>query len=193
MSSLTPIDPFASILAAAAEIKPSPEVKQKVKRSAAAGSLPDRVLLLDCSGSMAGQVGGLRKIEILAMAIERLNLTEWRIFTFNSSVQESRYIPEPSGGTDMGRAIELIARECLPAETLIVGDGLPDSEAAALRAAKKLPGIISTLYVGPDRDIKATEFMLKLARQGGGRAHVQDLTQGPQRLASAMKLLGAGN
>lgn len=184
--------PFDAILAAAAKVKPSEATAERFRRVRVTGG--ERVLLLDCSGSMGEWVGAKRKIDILRSAIGQLDLSQYRIYAFSSGAEEVQpfAIPDPSGGTALHFAIGLAASQCNPQETLIVSDGMPDSKALALDAAARLPGVISTLFIGSDQDSEAIAFMRQLARLGCGRSH-QDLSLGVERLAGAMKALGAGN
>jgi hypothetical protein len=189
MSNLT--TPFSAIIAAAAKTKPGPEVKNKVTRLNTAGHA--KVLLLDCSSSMRGRVNGGRKIDILRGAIEALTLDEWRIYVFNSATRLilPNQIPEPSGGTNLGEALRVISAEDT-VETLVVSDGVPDSEDDALSAAALVQGVISTLFVGDDFDSSAKNFLRRLSSAGCGKCYSQDLNAGPLILAQAIKFLGPG-
>jgi hypothetical protein len=183
--------PFASIIATAAKTQPSEEVKRRVTRLHAEGRT--KVLLLDCSSSMGGRVNGGRKIDILRGAIAALTLDEWRIYAFNSRTDLilPTQIPEPSGGTNLGEALRVISAEDT-VETLVVSDGVPDSEDDALSAAALVQGVISTLFVGDDFDSSAKNFLRRLSRAGCGKCYSQDLNAGPQILAQAIKFLGPG-
>ncbi len=185
MSNLT--NPFDAILAQAAATRPTAEIAAKAQRINCKGS--DKVLLLDCSGSMGEFVGGRRKVDILEAALMQIDLHAWRVIAFSDRALETKVIPVPSGSTDMAQAIDLAIAVSRPRQTLVISDGLPDSEVAALASANRLSGTISTLYVGSDRDKKAIEFMARLARLGCGKAHAQNLELGHKQLAEAVKML----
>jgi hypothetical protein len=71
------------------------------------------------------------------------------------------------GGTNLAGALEVAARR-KPRKTIVISDGLPDSEIAALEAAERMTGAIDTIYCGPDEH-PAVQFLQKLSRQTGGR------------------------
>lgn len=138
-----------------------------------------RLLLVDISGSMGNYVGSMRKIDMLRQALNRPLAPDERAFAFHSCVfplDSLQSIPEPDGATALHLAIES-GYPFNPIHTLVVSDGMPDDKQQALRAAKKLTGTISTLYIGSDNDAVAIQFMRDLARQGCGTADVCDLSK----------------
>jgi hypothetical protein len=176
--------PFDNLLATAGKLQPSEANLKKIERLNTTQGV--KILLLDLSGSMAEYVGDQRKVDILQCAIQGICL---KTFGFNSSVFELYgTLPEPAGGTGLHLAIKHI-RKMQPMETLIVSDGLPDSEEQALAAAQKLTGMISTLYIGSDSNHKAIDFMNRLARLGCGISYAQDLQLGSYQLSESIRSL----
>jgi hypothetical protein len=152
------------------------------------------VVLCDCSGSMAESAGGRRKIDHATEALASVlpNVPGAVVVAFSSDAEESLLgsvttLPEPSGGTAMHRGISAAGAHN-PRLTVIISDGLPDSEEAALAAAEKLPGRIDVIYCGPDSDATALAFMRRLARIGCGTVVPVNLAT-PRALTSAVQRL----
>lgn len=191
------INPLQNLLDQAAELPDSGQVKkfaQRVTPSSRRASQTS-ILLLDISGSMGAVISGKRKIDILRGALNRPLEPDEMAFAFNSicePIPDLRAIPDPLGGTALHFAIKAI-KPHKPRQTLIVCDGKPDDPAQALSAARSLSGVINTLYIGPDSDRAAIEFMRQLARLGCGQSAVYDLRDGPILLGQAIqKLLPQG-
>ena len=190
------LNPLQSLISQASQLQDSGAAKkyqQRVFPSAKQKAGSSKILLLDISGSMGEYVsdyyGGRRKIEILQNAIAPI-ARHYEILAFSSDTQwiKCGILPEPCGGTAMHLALA-VAAEVRPAQTLVVSDGHPDDEKAALATAKRLTGTISTLYIGSDSDNKAIEFMRKLARLGCGQADVMELSLGAGLLQEKVQKL----
>lgn len=179
------INPLDSILSQASNLPESGALEPYAQRLNTKTS-DVSVIMLDVSGSMAETVeSGQRKIDVLRQAVSRPKQGNEIIITFGSfasSIPSFEQIPEPFGGTNMADAIN-IALPLIPYSTLIISDGLPDSKAQALNSAKKLSGIINTLFIGRDDDTEAKAFMRELAFIGCGRAQVCDISN-PQMIPS---------
>jgi uncharacterized protein with von Willebrand factor type A (vWA) domain len=131
------------------------------------------VVLADCSGSMEDLIGSqnMRKCDHLRIALEDVLLAFPKIkliaFHFTAKViTDAARLREPQGGTNMAAALRL-AQKFKPRKTIVISDGLPDNERAALKAADELTGAIDTIYCGPDAH-PAAEFLRKLSRSSGG-------------------------
>ncbi len=137
------------------------------------------VVLCDCSGSMDDGIGGLdlSKFEHLKIALEDI-LQTWpqiKLVAFSSLAKEvkgPKNLPPPGGGTDLARAL-LFAAKWRPRKTIVISDGMPDHEGAALAAAQGLTGAIDTIYCGPDEH-PAVEFLRRLSRECAGSSVVWD-------------------
>jgi hypothetical protein len=113
-------------------------------------------------------------------AISSIGWQDYQLVCFNFKVvpiQDVRDICEPFGGTALHRAIDYAA-SLYPSQTLVISDGEPEDEYAAIKSAEKLSGTISTLYVGDDSNKEAIAFMMKLAKLGCGKPYVQSLDEG---------------
>lgn len=129
------------------------------------GSAPaTSALLLDVSGSMCAHVGANVR------AIDRLrelaaDFTDVRRFEFSDDCVElgaNDTISEPHMGTAMGNAFDHVKAHDVN-HVIVLTDGAPDNEAAALKAANGLK--VDVIYCGPP---PAPPFLEKLARQTGG-------------------------
>lgn len=138
------------------------------------------VVLADCSGSMADLVGssGISKFRHLQIALEDIQqgFPKIRLVAFGSIAKEingPKHLPDPcrgmsfGGSTNLAGALELAALR-KPRKTIVISDGLPDSESDALEAADRMTGAIDTIYCGPDSH-PAVEFLQRLSRRTGGR------------------------
>ena len=136
----------------------------------------DLVILADVSGSMSRD----RKYERLRREL----LAIWgqrpaRLMAFASDLHwcdSPHDLPAPYGSTYLDGAL-LAAAELWPGEVLVVSDGLPDNTVAALEAAKKVPGVISVLFVGSDEEQRGAEFLRQLATLSGGMFIHKDLAK----------------
>ena len=142
-------------------------------------------VLADCSGSMGDLVGnsGMTKFRHLQIALADLEqgFPSIKLVAFGSIakvIKCSAQLPDPTkgmslgGGTNLAGALEL-AGQWKPRKTIVVSDGMPDSESAATAAAQAMTGAIYTIYCGPEGH-PAIEFLRSLAKDTGGHAAVWD-------------------
>lgn len=121
-------------------------------------------LLIDTSGSMADHLGDSRTRHSV-MQDTLSNIEGYRRFSFNTNCKEIKsedVLPRPSGGTNLALAFATVKAMNM-AHIILVTDGQPDSEAAALDSAKGLK--IDIIYIGPD---PMPLFLKKLAEVSGG-------------------------
>lgn len=160
----------------------------------------DCVLLCDTSGSMDRRdtASGRRRIdhlaEILTDVLSRVRVRA--LFTFDSWVREvplaqSMDLPEPSGGTALDLGLDTVAdMQPLPEQVILITDGTPNSEEAAIASVQRLRRVVLTCYyVGPDHDAYALNFLERLASYGaaGSSAAARSIVQTKQ-LAQAIVL-----
>jgi hypothetical protein len=154
------------------------------------------VILADTSSSMDEGAGSTTKIEILRRALDQVvpDLASCRLISFDSFarlVPSPSALPTPNGGTALHLALDLAAT-FRPGRTLVLSDGRPDDEAAALASGERLPGRIDCIFCGPDSDRQGKDFLARLARLGCGNFEHADLARSSSlRLATmARGLLG---
>jgi hypothetical protein len=144
-----------------------------------------RCLLLDVSGSMVSLMPtGTRKIDRLRELAK--DFPHERIFVFADGCRETTAVPEPHGGTDLAGAFRHV-REHGVCHVVLITDGLPDNEQAALREAAGLK--VDVLYAGP---LPQPDFLSRLALATGGHGQVVDLGDRALLGGSVRGLLGDG-
>ena len=152
------------------------------------------VVLADVSGSMASSAwGGHTKHAVLREAIAAtLQTANHQLIAFSdrvTPVTSAASLPPADGGTALHLALDAaIARD--PGRILVISDGEPDNEAAALAVAARFKGVIDVLYIGPDSNAAAMRFLQRLALAGHGRFHGSDISRaGQPALAHSIQLL----
>lgn len=183
------INPLQAIISKAAATLPvATGAADRAKKQSDAR--PNVLAILDVSASMAlpGH-GGQRRIDILRTAIAAL--PPMPLLSFSTTTTISMTIPEPCGSTNMAAALREGAA-MNPRTVIVISDGQPDDDLAALRAARHFQCAIHTLFVGPEIDREAIDFMAQLAKAGmtWGRSDIHDLRLSHQApLSSAIAAL----
>lgn len=154
-------------------------------------------LLLDTSGSMdcsiqAEEGPDVRPIELLFKAVrETPECAGLRAFTFNSRCQPLEVIPSESdalnfpanGGTALDEAFHFVKAAGFYS-AILVTDGAPDSESAALTAAYGMH--LGIIYIG---NPPVPSFLQRLADVTGGTfalADLRDLKQLESAIVAAL-------
>jgi hypothetical protein len=196
MSSRELSNPLQSLIAGAAKSLPATTGATARYHARLDGAGSSVAILADVSSSMDERAGSRRKADVLGEALVTLwpELPAARLIAFGSTAREvdsPADLPAPSGGTALHLALDAAAAH-RPGRTVVISDGRPDSEDAAIAAADGVPGVIDVIYCGPDSDAQAIAFMHRLARKGGGRVVVRDIAREARpRLAPALRgLLG---
>lgn len=178
----------------------APSLKDRLQKlqSGAGGPLAQRVaqrlntqrveeqcLLLDVSGSMAEDCGdGRAKIDALKEIARDFAQVKQFCFSYDCVQGAPR---AAAGNTDMAGAFATIKargiRHCV-----LITDGIPDSEPAALAAASGLK--IDVIYVGPPPE---PPFLARLARASGGQYGAGSLAQQKQIAQQVKTLLALPN
>ena len=176
-----------------AETKLATSLKEMIQKKEAKDvqSRPT-VLVCDCSGSMSDMAKTATKIAILAKTVNTLQtqFSNIKIIRFSSSAQlVSELHPSASGGTALHKALDL-AVSLRPAKVIVLSDGIPDNEDAALRSASKLSCPISCIYIGPEGGF-GWEFLKRLATGKGGQFSDVNLSQESQLESKIRKMLSA--
>lgn len=188
-------NPLQQLIDQAKQLENSGQLDRYAER-VSANPIGGSVVIIDTSGSMeeVGH-GRMRKIDILREAVDRPLHPGEVVIAFSSTCKilpDLQSIPESGGGTALHMALER-AIEFSPKSTLVVCDGKPNSKSEAFAVAGRLPGIINTLYIGPDDDLDAIQFMADLARVGCGIPQRCDVRfQNPKQLGEAITRLLPG-
>lgn len=133
------------------------------------------VVLFDRSGSMDNHdgPGGRMRWTVAVDELEKLqaaNPGQVGLVQFDDTAE---FVPGgvpdmPRGGTDLAGALDYVKRMDGLVSFVVVSDGYPDSPTDALYAASSFTSRIDCVYVGPEHDARAAEFMRKLAGEHGG-------------------------
>lgn len=136
------------------------------------------VILADVSYSMGGPAwGGQRKIDVLRQAVAgAMQQTGAQLVAFSAAPRNVSSVPEPESNTDLAAALRHV-KDMNPGVTLIISDGLPDNEAAALAVARTFRGAIDVLYIGPETNHAAIAFMKKLSAAADGTVRTHDVAR----------------
>ena len=189
------INPLQRLIAKASTdlAKQTGAVAQAQERITRINNRPS-VVLADVSGSMASTAwGGRTKHAVLREAIAAtLQNGRHELIAFSdrvTPVSSAASLPEAVGGTALHLALSA-AIERDPGRILVISDGEPDNEDAALATAARFKGVIDVLYIGPDSNAAAMRFLHRLALAGHGRFHGSDISRaGQPALAHSIQLL----
>lgn len=169
-------NPLQAVLKRAAQTLPAHTGKVAQQQARIDRRNGGAVILADISTSMGGPAwGGQRKIDVLRQAVAgALQQATAQLMVFSSDVRTVSTVPEPDGNTNLALALEHV-KDMDPGVTLVISDGIPDNEAAALAVARTFRGVIDVLYIGPETDAKAIAFMRRLAAAANGRVQTHDV------------------
>lgn len=143
------------------------------------------VLLLDTSGSMDYECDSERRIDKLREVVK--NFPGAKTFCFSNDCYETHgSIPEPAGGTQLGKAIKVVHSAGHPHAVLIT-DGEPSSEQDAFDAVTTTGIKLDIIYIGEGTN----EFLEKLARIAGGQYSTGDISFVAQITSTITALIGA--
>jgi hypothetical protein len=142
-----------------------------------------RCLLLDTSGSMDEECEpGVPKIAALRQLVTQLPAVQTYAFASGCRRIEPSQIPDPFGSTNMAGAFDCVKSDGY-ASAVLITDGEPDDDAAALESARGLT--LEIFYVGPP---PKPAFLDELAALTGGQAHSGDLRRsGRQELETKIR------
>ena len=142
----------------------------------------DVVILVDVSASMNADDSrnGRSRYDVACEELAILqngNPGKIAVLAFSNSTVfvPSGLPPKMFGGTDLRGALEF-ARMADTGDIrfVVISDGQPDDQDGALREASKYKGRIDVVYVGPETDRYARDFLTKLANTRGGLAVTAD-------------------
>jgi hypothetical protein len=176
MSSKELTNPLQRILANAAATLPVTTGRVALEAARIDRRRGGVVILADVSQSMDSPAWGvLRKIDVLREAVDMtMRRSACTLIAFSAAAVEVQHIPEPDANTDLAAGLRA-AQSHDPGVTLVISDGQPDDDAAALAVARSFRGVINVLYVGPDSDAAAIAFMRRLAAAADGDVSVNDI------------------
>lgn len=138
------------------------------------------LVLIDQSGSMAAQdaPGGKSRFDAAddeLFRLQRQHVGQVGVISFSTDVEfNPGGMPNREGRiTNMAKALNFARIADGACKVILISDGLPDSEGAALAAAAKYQHPIHTIYIGPE-DGQGRDFLGRLAQATGGRSLQSD-------------------
>jgi len=157
----------------------------------------DAVLIVDVSSSMSlhDARGGKSRYEVVLEELgmlQRRNPGKLGIIAFSDL---TLFIPHGQppllgGGTDLAGALRFArVADVDGMRFIVISDGEPNNETAALQEAALYRGRIDVIYVGPEDDPTGRRFLARLANASGGTIVTADRVY---MLADKTQLLLAG-
>lgn len=176
-------------------------VRTQLSKTLAIKSLNDMVraktseavfLLIDVSGSMRTTMrNGKRRIEGLRNVVGDIRQgREVKMIAFGGESDGAYHVssvPEPTGGTPLHSAIDL-ARTSEAGRVVVISDGVPDDQSAALDSARTFGGRIDVVFVGNPGEA-GERFLKILAESTGGTEFHGDLSELKQLSSAIVGLL----
>ena len=139
----------------------------------------DAIIICDTSGSMAGRDSrdGQSRYDVACQELQKLQATmpgKLAVIAFSDSVIFCPGgVPEYIGsGTNLAGALKFAKVADVPGmRFIVISDGQPDDEQAAIKIAATFAGRIDCIFVGPESDFMGgREFLAKLARAHKGKS-----------------------
>jgi Mg-chelatase subunit ChlD len=142
----------------------------------------DALIVVDVSGSMSGSpydqaCAELRKLQAdLPGKVAVVAFSDRPEFAAHGT---PRMI---GGGTDLARALTFVhvADDC-EIRFIVISDGCPNDEAAALREARKFQSRIDTVFIGREGE-PGQDFLRRLAAASGGQHSTNQVHQIAERV-----------
>lgn len=154
----------------------------------------DCIVLVDVSGSMSDHDarGGKSRWEVACAELEELQGRLPGKIAVVSFAHEVMFCPAgmpnaPGGQTDLARALRFVkVADVEGMKFVLISDGEPNDEQAAMTAARGFRNPISVIFVGPEERAAGRAFLQQLAAATGGSAMTVD------RAGKVAGELGAG-
>ncbi len=159
----------------------------------------DAIVLVDVSGSMDNRDsrGGKSRYTV---ALEELAALQQHmpgkigVLAFSSTVQfcPGGQPPMLGGGTDLAGALRFAkVADVADMRFVIISDGVPDDERAAMTVAKTYTNRIDCIFVGPEEDWQGGQvFLQRLASASGGVQVTADRAQELAQKTATLLLRG---
>lgn len=156
----------------------------------------DAIIVVDTSGSMESNDsrGGKSRYNVACEELKNLQASlpgKLALLSFSDDVQ---FCPSGvpflfGGGTDLAKALKFAkTADVTGMRFIVISDGEPSDESAALEVAKTFKNRIDTIYVGPENG-SGQAFLKRLAKASGGQgttaAQVKELASNIKNLLTA--------
>lgn len=143
----------------------------------------DVIAICDTSGSMQARDsrGGRSRYDVELEELRKLQADLPGKIAIISFSDDAMFCPggQPlslGGSTNLAKALDFAKVADLPGmRFVVISDGCPDDEQAALRAAAQYKAKIDTIFVGPEQDVLGgLAFLKRLAQASGGQSVTAD-------------------
>lgn len=158
------------------------------------------VVLIDISGSMSSELirngEETTRYNIACEELKKIQATfpgKILVIQFSDDAEfRLNGLPSnPGGQTNLHGALKFAKVVDAPGvKFFVISDGEPDNEYEAIQIAKTYANVINTIFVGPEDNVDARKFLVKLSAASGGKSMLAAEALG---LADKVTLLlGAG-
>lgn len=143
----------------------------------------DVIVICDTSGSMQNRDGrgGRSRYDVELEELAKIQAELPGKIAIIAFSDDAMFCPngQPvnlSGSTNLAGALEFAKVADLPGmRFVVISDGCPDDEQAALSAAAQYQAKIDTIFVGPEQDVSGgLAFLRRLAQASGGQSVTAD-------------------
>lgn len=156
----------------------------------------DALVMVDTSGSMDSEdcQGNRRRYDLACEQLIKLQRElpgKVGVISWSSSVQfNPGGVPYYfGGGTDLVGVLKFVKpADGTSIKLILISDGEPDQEQAALDLAKQFKSKISTIYIGPESG-RGRDFLRRLAEATGGQSVSQSVNDIANLKQTVTKLL----
>lgn len=142
----------------------------------------DCIVIVDTSGSMSAEdaPGGKSRYDAACDELAKLQANLPGKIAVIAFSDQTMFCPNGQpfylgGGTDLAGALTFAKMADVDdMRFVVISDGQPQDERAALRVAQTYQNRIDVVYVGPEYDPDGRDFLNRLAKASGGQAVTAD-------------------
>ena len=142
----------------------------------------DCICIVDVSSSMNDHDGrdGMSRYEVACDELAALQQTLPGKIAVLAFSEKTVFCPngvpiQMGGGTDLAGALTFAkVADVADMRFIVISDGEPDDQSAALRVAKTYTQRIDVIYVGSEVSPRGRDFLTRLAKASGGQAVTAD-------------------
>lgn len=136
----------------------------------------DLVAIVDCSGSMDApdSRGGRRRHDVATEELAKLQAEHPGKVGIIAFSDAAHFVPGGAppflgGGTDLAGALRFAkTADGTGAKFCVISDGQPNDPDEALQVARGYTSMVCTIFVGPESDVGAQDFLRRLAEATKG-------------------------
>jgi len=156
------------------------------------------IILVDVSGSMdlPDCPGNRKRYDLACEQLIRLQRDLSGQVAVIAWDNTARFCPggipsQPGGSTDLANALKFVyPADGTGVRLIVISDGVPDDQQAALAEAQKFTTKLDCVFVGPENG-PGRDFLKRLAAASGGTFADQTVAHLPELAATIQKLIAA--